>query len=118
MTSSRSSLKHGNSPFFEVEIRKLFQQKRELGLISGLKGNTNEIKYFAREIDCIFLLANHDPGKSKLDEIIRNLEQITIPDVEIKFCVSNFMGYGLYKENVINLAEFREKYEQQIYSKK
>lgn len=100
------------------EIQKLFQQKRELGLINGLEGNTNEIRDFAGEIDCIFLLANHGPDKSRLDEIIRNLEQINIPSVEIKFCVSNFMGYGLYKENVINLAEFREKYARQIYSKR
>ena len=57
------------------------------------------------------------PDKSGLQEIIKGLEQIKIPGVEIKFCVSNFMGYGLYKESVVNLEEFKKRYERQIYSK-
>lgn len=100
------------------EMLNLFQQKRDLCLISGLEGNPNKVKSFADEMDCIFLLANHDPGKSRLQGIIQKLEQIKIPGVGIKFCVSNFMGYGLYKENVIDLVEFSEKYVRQIYSRR
>ncbi len=100
------------------EMLNLFQQKRDLCLIAGLEGNPNKVKSFVDEIDCIFLLANHDPGKSRLQGIIKELEQIKIPGIGIKFCVSNFMGYGLYKENVIDLVEFREKYVRQIYSRR
>lgn len=108
----------GNREGIKEEIISLFQQKRDLGLIKGLQGNANKVKSFEDEIDCIFLLANHDPGKSSLLKVIKELDQIKIPGVEIKFCVSNFMGYGLYKENVINVVEFKDKYAQQIYSRR
>lgn len=106
-----------NKKYIKKEMLNLFQQKRDLCLIAGSKDNPNEVKSFSDEIDCIFLLANHDPEKSGLKEVIDKLGQIEIPCVEIKFCASNFMGYGLYKENVINIDKFQERYNTQIYSK-
>ncbi len=111
-----------NKESIKAEMLKLFQQKRDLCLIAGLKDNNNEVKSFSREIDCIFLIANHDPGKSGLKGIINKLSQenqkmkIENPGVEIKFAVSNFMGYGLFKQNVIPLENFQELYKDQIYS--
>lgn len=99
------------------EMLTLFQQKRDLGLIAGLEGNRNNVENLSDGIDCFFLLANHDPSSRKLKKIIEELKQIKIPGVEIKFCASNFMGYGLYKENVINIDKFQERYNGQIYSK-
>ena len=96
---------------------KLLQQKRDLGLIAGLEDNPNDIKNFSDEIECIFLLTNHDPSSRKLKKIIEELKGIKFPGVEIMFCASNFMGYGLYKENVINIDKFQERYSGQIYSK-
>ena len=95
----------------------IFQQKRGLNLIGGLNGNSNPVKDFADDIDCIFLLANHDPDKSGLQAIIKAIEKINIPGVGIKYCTSNFMGYGLYKESVISIQEFNKRYAKQIYSK-
>lgn len=106
-----------NKKYIKKEMLNLFQQKRDLCLMAGLKDNPNEVKSFSDEIDCIFLLANHDPEKSGLKEVIYKLGQIEIPCVEIKFCASNFMGYGLYKENVINIDKFQKRYNTQIYSK-
>lgn len=106
-----------NRKDIKEEMVNVFQQKRDLCLIGGLKGNNNAVTDFVEDIDCIFLLANHDPGKSGLQRIIKEIEQINIPGVEIKFCISNFMGYGLYKENIINLPEFKERYARQIYSR-
>ena len=105
-----------NTKYIKAELLKLFQQKRELGLIDGLKVNP-EVPRFFYDIDCIFLLANHDPEKSGLKEIMEKLGKLKIDGVEIKFCASNFMGYGLYKENVINIDKFQERYSGQIYSK-
>ena len=106
-----------NTKYIKAEMLKLFQQKRELGLIDGLKVNPNEVTRFFSDIDCIFLLANHDHEKSGLKEIMEKLGKLEIDGVEIKFCASNFMGYGLYKENVINIDKFQERYSGQIYSK-
>ncbi|MBU4312210.1 MAG: hypothetical protein KJ706_05795 [Candidatus Omnitrophica bacterium] len=106
-----------NKKDIKEEMLNLFKQKRDLRLVGGLEGNGNLVKDFADDIDCIFLLANHDPEKSGLKNIIRELGQINIPGVGIKFCIGNFMGYGLYKENVISLPEFNKRYARQIYSK-
>jgi hypothetical protein len=35
---------------------------------------------------------------------------------KLRFAVSNFMGYGLYKENIFGLDEFMARYDRQIYS--
>ena len=106
-----------NRKDIKEEMLNVFRQKRDLHLIKGLEGNNNPVKSFTADIDCIFLLANHDPDKSGLQTIVKEIEKINIPGVGIKFCISNFMGYGLYKENVINLPEFNERYAKQIYSK-
>ena len=98
------------------EMLKLFQQKWDLGLIPGLKSDPKRIKSFSNEIDCIFLIANHDPSSRKLKESILELEKIEIPGVIIKFCASNFMGYGLFKENVFKIDEFQKRYGKQIFN--
>lgn len=98
------------------EMLTLFQQKRDIGLIAGLEDNLNDVKNFSDEIECFFLLANHDPSSRKFKKIIEELKGIKIHGEEVKFCVSNFMGYGLYKENVIKLADFQERFKMQICS--
>src|SRR3972149_6562277 len=100
----------------KTEMLTLFQQKRYLELIASLQENRNEIKSFSKEIDCIFLIDNHDPSSRKLKESILELEKIEIPGVKIKFCVSNFMGYGLFKENVLKIDEFQKRYGKQIFN--
>lgn len=100
----------------KTEMLTLFQQKRYLELIASLKENRNEIESFSNEVDCIFLIANHDPSSRKLKESILELEKIEIPGVIIKFSASNFMGYGLFKENVLKIDEFQKRYGKQIFN--
>jgi hypothetical protein len=63
--------------------------------------------------------ANHDPDSAIL---IRELEELkemaaTLP-FAIKFAVSNFMGYGLYEQNIYGLEGFMATFARQIFSKK
>lgn len=101
------------------EMIGILKQKITLKLIPALIKNRHaeKIVEFEEKVDFIFLLANHDPEKTGLQKTLKGFEQIKIPGVEIKFCVSNFMGYGLYKENVISLTEFKERYARQILQK-
>lgn len=98
---------------FKDEMLEVFKQKRDLGLIPCLSGigktNSNVVTQFDNDIEMIFLLANHDPASS----ILRNqISGITNPD--IKFVTSNFIGYGLYKENIIDGPSFLLRNKAQI----
>jgi hypothetical protein len=97
---------------FKDEMLCVFKQKRELGIIPCLSGvpktNKNEVKEFEDEIEMVFLIANHDPDSTKLHA---ELSSIQGPDV--KFITSNFMGYGLYRENVIDYADILLKVKSQ-----
>jgi len=98
---------------FKQEMLGVFSQKRQLGLIPGLsdKKNSNEVTQFADEFEMMFLIANHDPAKSVLlTELSGNI------NLEIKFITSNFMGYGLYKENVFDYDQFIQRFKPQIYN--
>jgi len=97
------------------EMQKVFNQKLVLGLIN----NQKEIFSFNEEIaDYIFIFANSDPDSRILRRELKRVNEIhsSLP-FTLKFAVSNFMGYGLYKQNVYELDEFMERYKRQIYSK-
>ena len=99
------------------EMVVLFKQKRTLGLIPALVGNKNHVKEFSDETDFVFLLANHDPASGKLKSVLDELSNRDLVDslgINLKFCTSNFMGYGLYKQNVYSLAEFKDQFHRQI----
>jgi len=99
------------------EMITIFAQKRELGLIPALKGNKNVLKEFSDEIDFIFLLANHDPASRRLYDILNGIQKEYKDEAlgfGLKFCASNFMGYGLYKQNVYSLTDFIERFKNQI----
>jgi len=100
------------------EMKLVFRQKRDLGLIPGLKENVHPIEDFSDEIDFIFLIVNHDPASTILKGILdENLMQREDLGFDIKFCASNFMGYGLFKQNVFSIKEFKERFEKQIFCK-
>ncbi|MFH1317837.1 MAG: hypothetical protein ABIH71_02330 [Candidatus Omnitrophota bacterium] len=99
------------------EMIKIFAQKRELGLIPALINNKNILREFSDEIDYIFLLANHDPASRKLYNILMDIQKASRDQslgFGLKFCASNFMGYGLYKQNVYLFADFIERFKKQI----
>ena len=110
-----------NSESVKHEMLELLQQKRDLGLIPGLKGKRNVLTQFTDEIDVILLIANHDPASGKLNPIISELQEAEEQEqfcFKIKFCTSNFMGYGLFKQNIFSVREFQDRFEKQIFDPK
>lgn len=98
---------------FKSEMLGVFEQKRKLGLIECLsaEGNNNVISHFADNIEFFFLFANHDPAKSTLQTELSGLAHDNI-----KFFVSSFLGYGLFKDNVFDYATFFQRFQFQIYN--
>ena len=95
------------------EMLVVFQQKRDLGLIPCLSGigktNAHSVKIFTNDIELIFLFVNHDPESTILKD-----ELSYIHDQGIKFITANFLGYGLYLENVFTYKKFIHRFKQQI----
>ena len=92
------------------EMQAVFNQMLDLKLIHNQKPiasfNDNKPEF-------IIILANHDPDSSLLRK-----ELIALPkfynSMDLKFAVSNFMGYGLYKENMYTLTDFLKRFDHQI----
>ena len=91
------------------EMKNIFNQKLELGLIR----NQNPIEHFSDNIpEYILAIANHNPASSILK---RELETLPLcPNIKLRFAVSNFMGYGLYRENIYPLDAFLSQFGDQI----
>jgi len=94
------------------EMKKIFNQKLELELINNEKPiesfNDNKPEY-------ILALVNHDPDSRVLRQELKKLEPCQ--HAELKFAVSNFMGYGLYDQNIHTLGAFLKRFWYQICSK-
>ena len=85
---------------FKQEMAEMFKQKRELGLVKfGANGNNNNIEDFFEEIEMVFLIANHDPASTTLQEVLLDVNKL-YPNFEVKSLSSNFLGYGLYNNMV------------------
>ena len=59
--------------------------------------------------ELIFLLAGHNPGSTKLTTVLKD---IVIPKAEsnsfdLLFFVSSFAGYGMYREAMLSLEQFK-----------
>jgi hypothetical protein len=106
------------------EMALIFQQKRELGLISGLgadeeKGkNNNQVEIISDENpEFILLLAAHDPASKKLIKLFDKRKDPDFPSYglfDLKFATANFMGYGLYQEAIYDMDTFLCKFSDQI----
>jgi len=96
---------------FINEMECIFLQKLQLELIPCLKRKTpwEKIIKFDDQIDIGYLIADHDPASKRLVNEIVNL-----PSGEAKFLTSNFSGYALYKENVFEMDDFKNRYIMQI----
>jgi len=102
---------------FASEIQTLFNQKRKLGLIPDCKHDLDSIsEIIDGNIDYILVLANHDPASSLLWNELKEVKKINSKS-NIKVAMSNFSGYGMYEENIIDLDSFMDQYKVQIYSK-
>jgi hypothetical protein len=91
------------------EMKTVFNQKQDLGLIN----NSKPIESFSdNKPEYILALVNHDPASSKLRAELKTLAPC--PHMELKFAVSNFMGYGLYDQGIYTLDAFLRRFEDQI----
>jgi hypothetical protein len=101
--------KRDNLSNIKDEMKKVFNQKLELRLID----NQKPIESFSdNKPEYIFAFANHDPESRILK---REMEMLSLcPYAELKFAVSTFMGYGLYKQNIYTLDSFLERFGGQI----
>jgi len=84
----------------------LFAQKRELDLIRLGNGSPGDVETVANDVDFILLIAGHKPVKTKLSTIISGLSPIK--NANLKFATASFMGYGLYKESMLSLEQFKK----------
>jgi hypothetical protein len=94
------------------EMKHVFNQKQELGLIDNQKqiesfGNNNP--------EYIMALVNHDPASSILNRELAKLPTRPCPHADLKFATSNFMGYGLYDQNIYPSDVFLSRFKEQIY---
>jgi len=94
----------------KAEMKNVFNQMRRLKLIN----NQKDIAQFNNDKpEYIFILANHDPASSVLKRELDGLPT-DYPNLKLKFAVSNFMGYGLYKQNIYGLRDFLVRFREQI----
>lgn len=92
---------------FKTEMLGIFQQKRDLGLMRfGRNNNSNKVTSISGRPEFILLLAGHKPIKSQLRSIIKGLQPMRYAD--LKIATASFMGYALYKENILNLDDFKK----------
>lgn len=106
-----------NLTMIKNEMLAVFDQKRQLQLIPALKNNKNSITRVADRVDYVLLLANHDPASNSLKNALQKLINCYGDGdlgFDIKICCSNFMGYGIFKENIFSLREFMSRFENQI----
>lgn len=90
-----------------------FNQLDELGLLKFNKGISNaKVKLNPDDRpEVIFILANHNPRRSKLKTILSDPqidEYARANKFALKFFVSSFAGYGLHTDCMLNLDEFRK----------
>ncbi len=94
---------------FRADIEKMVWQLKELKLID-MPGNT-DLKIDANKTpQMIFVLANYNQNSSILNTEICKLTSPNTNDLDLRFAVSCFMGYGLFDEGMLTLQEFKQKY--------
>jgi hypothetical protein len=87
----------------------LFNQLTRLGLVNIRQKKQLEVSTDSPEI--VFLLANHHPGASKLGQLLAKIDTAHFSpntDIELRFAVSSFAGYGMHKACMYDLGEFSE----------
>ena len=95
------------------EMKAVFNQMQELKLINVGK----KIALFNnKNPEFILVLANHDPDSRILQRELGNImsEALENARFDLKFAVSNFVGYGLYKQNIYGLDAFLDRFREQI----
>ena len=103
-------VKNGELDDFCADYSNVFNQKCALGLIPGKEGA--RIKITQRDIELIFLIANHDPNKTGLAKIVAEIADVTMEyPYPIRFAYASMMGYCLYADQMKSLEEMQEMLE-------
>jgi hypothetical protein len=102
---------------FKVEMLEVLRQKRELNLIRALEENPHRVHSIETPIDLMFLLAGHNPASTRLEGVLSEIKGTCSPQHAdgLLFCAANFMGFGLYHQNVLSLPDFQERYQRMIH---
>lgn len=89
----------------------VFNQKLELGLIDCGKS----LKGFSDQKPLLLLaLVNHDPGKSKLSELLE--KPLESKYVDVRICTASFLGYGLYEQGIHSVKDAQRLFGPYIFS--
>lgn len=100
-------VKNGELDDFCADYSNVFNQKCALGLIPGKE--SARIKITQRDIELIFLIANHDPDKTGLAAIVAEIADVTMEyPYPIRFAYASMMGYCLYADQMKSLEEMQE----------
>lgn len=82
------------------EMVEVFAQKRALQLVDCGK----DLAGFSDEPPVLLLVfANHDPGKTRLRELLATLPPS--PNLEVRVAMSGLVGYGLYDPGIVTVAQ-------------
>lgn len=99
----------GNVEILKEEMLRVFNQKMALGLIDcgkPLVGFSDEKPLL------VMVLVNHDPDKSKLRALLRDLPACLHADLAI--ASSSLMGYGLYDPGIMSVQEALDRFGDRI----
>lgn len=100
-------VKNGELDDFCADYSNVFNQKCALGLIPGKE--SARIKITQRDIELIFLIANHDPDKTGLAAIVAEIADVTMEyPYPIRFAYASMMGYCLYADQMKSLEEMQK----------
>jgi len=91
-----------------LEAETMLNQKIELELVQGVK---KTIKISKGKPEFLILMANHKPAKSAFKRELKIMTEASyyqelIKLVDIKIPQASYMGYGLYRDRMMNLEEF------------
>src|SRR5207248_1385959 len=87
------------------EMVRVFNQKRELGLI---KCERDLVSFNAEKPQLLLVLVNHDPGKSQLRELLGDLPHS--PHADVRIATGCLLGYGLFDQAVLAPEEAMERF--------
>lgn len=110
LNSIMSFLADKDSVGFMASMAKQFCQLKHLGLLDFNLSEKIDMENFelsAEVPEVIFLLANHNPRSKRLRKALRKIEPLAKSDqIDLKFFVASFAGYGLHSSCMHNFDEF------------
>ena len=100
-----------NVTALKTEMVEVFNQKLSLGLIDCGK----ELESFGDERPLLLvILANHDPGSTKLRDLLASLPPS--PHADLRFATASFMGYGLFDQGIHDLDTLHKRFGDYVHS--